>query len=97
MTQHFAAIVHRTEKWDHSIPPEQQPGFAGHLEYMGGLEKSGFIALAGLLTSTNDVLFVFHAESEAEVRERLAMDPWQRAGMVVVTRIEPLALRIGNL
>jgi hypothetical protein len=97
MTQHFAAIVHRTSKWDNSIPPEQQPGFAGHLEYMGGLEKSGFIVLAGLLTSTNDVLFVFRAESEAEVRERLAMDPWQRDGKVVLTRMEPLALRIGNL
>ena len=67
MKQHFAVIVQRTSKWDNSTPPEQQPGFPDHLAYMGGLEKSGAIALAGLMTSTNDVLFVFLAESEDEV------------------------------
>lgn len=97
MKQHFAVIVHRTSKWDHAIPAEQQPGFAGHLEYMGGLESSGIIALAGLLTSSNDVLFVFKAESEDEVRAVLAKDPWQRDGKVCIERIEQLALRIGNI
>ena len=97
MKQHFAVIVHRTSKWDQSISPEQQPGFAGHLQYMGGLENSGVIVLAGLMLTTNDVLFVFKAESEDEVRGLLAKDPWQREGRVCIDRIEPLALRIGNL
>jgi hypothetical protein len=97
MKQHFAVIVQRTSKWDNSTPPEQQPGFPDHLAYMGGLEKSGAIALAGLMTSTNDVLFVFLAESEDEVRDLLGKDPWQREGKVCIARIEQLALRIGNI
>jgi uncharacterized protein YciI len=92
----FAAIVHRTSKWDHSKSPEQQPGFSDHVAHMGGLEKNGAIALAGLMLPSNDVLFVFNAESEAEVRALFASDPWQRSGVVKVERIEELALRTAN-
>jgi len=95
--KHFAAIVHRTSKWDHSKSPEQQPGFGDHVAYMGGLEKNGIIALAGLMLPSNDVLFVFNAESEDEVRAHFSSDPWQRSGVVTVERIEELALRIANL
>jgi uncharacterized protein YciI len=92
----FAVIVHRTSKWDHSTPPEQQPGFGDHVAYMGGLEKGGAIALAGLMLPSNDVLFVLNAESEAEVRAHFASDPWQRSGVVRLERIEEVALRIAN-
>jgi len=94
--KHYAAIVHRTSKWDHSKSPEQQPGFADHLAYMGGLEKTGAIALAGLMLPSNDVLFVFNADSEAAVRAHFASDPWQRSGVVTIERIEELALRIAD-
>ena len=97
MTQLYAVIVKRTSKWDWSKPADQQPGFSGHLEYMGGLKESGFIALAGLLMSTEDVLFVFRGETEEDVRSRLGQDPWQRDGMVRIERIENLALSIGSL
>ena len=92
----FAVIVHRTSKWDHSKAPEQHEGFGEHVAYMGKLEKSGAIALAGLMLPSNDVLFVFNAESEADVRSLFASDPWQRSGVVRVERIEELALRIAN-
>jgi uncharacterized protein YciI len=93
----FAAIVHRTSKWDRSKPPEQQDGFADHVAYMGELETSGFIALAGLMSPSDDVLFVFRAESEEDVRARLASDPLQRSGSVTLERIEELALRVSRL
>lgn len=92
----FAVIVHRTSTWDRTKAPEQQAGFGDHVAHMGGLEKSGVIALAGLMLPSNDVLFVFNANSEAEVRSHFAADPWQRAGLVRVERIEELALRIAN-
>ena len=97
MKQHFAVIVHRTSKWDQSIPADQQSGFPKHLEFMGGLEKSGVIALAGLLTTSNDVLFILEAESEDEVRAIIGKDPWQQDGRVCIDRVEQLALRIGNI
>ena len=97
MDRLFAAIVHRTSKWDHSKSPEQQPGFADHVGYMGELEKSGVVALAGLMSPSNDVLFVIKAEGEADVRAHFASDPWQRSGVVRLERIEELALRIAKL
>ena len=97
MTQFYAVIVKRTSKWDWSKPADQQPGFSNHLAFMNGLKETGFIALAGLMMTTEDVLFIFRAESEDEVRERLGQDPWQRDGTVRIERIENLAVSIGNL
>lgn len=97
MPRLFAAIVRRTSKWDRSKPPMEQPGFDLHAAYMGGLEEDRFIVLAGLLTASEDVLFVFRADSEEEVRARLAEDPWQRDGLARLERIEELTLRIGDL
>ena len=93
MKRSFAAIVERTSKWDHSKPPQEQPGFAAHAEYMGGLQQEGLIVLAGLMLASNDVLFVLEAESREEVDDRLAQDPWRRDGYTRLGRLEELAIR----
>ena len=95
MNKTFVAIVKRTEAWDQSRPAHEQEGFAQHAAYMDGLEAEGFIAMAGLLQATSDVLFVFLAESEDEVRRRLALDPWQQAGRAALVRLEEAHFRIG--
>ena len=95
MKRTFAAIVQRASSWDHSKPPQEQPGFDNHVKYMGGLEAEGFITFAGLMKDSGDVLFVFHAESEAEIRSRLSQDPWQRDGHTRLARVEEILIRIG--
>jgi hypothetical protein len=95
MKKTFVALVERTEAWDHSLPADEQAGFAQHAAYMGSLEEEGFIAMAGLLQASNDVLFVFLAESEDEVRRRLALDPWQQDGHASLVRLEEAQFRIG--
>ena len=95
VTRTFAAIVERTSKWDPAKPPQAQDGFERHVKYMGSLEADGFIVLAGLMQKTNDVLFLFRAESEAEVRRRLAEDPWQQDGHARLVRLEELSVRTG--
>lgn len=95
MKRTFAAIVERTSKWDPGRPPQEQDGFDRHLAYMGTLEAEGFIVLAGLMQKTNDVLFLFRAESETEVRRRLAADPWQQDGHARLVRLEELSVRTG--
>ena len=64
-----------------------------HAGYMGGLEAEGFIALAGLMQASEDVLFIFRAESEGEVRTRMLQDPWQQEGRTRLVRLEELSLR----
>lgn len=95
MKRTFVALVQRASKWDASRPPQEQDGFGLHAKYMGALEAEGFIALAGLMPASGDVLFIFHADSEAEVRHRIGEDPWQQDGHVRLVRVEEIAIRIG--
>lgn len=95
MKKTFAAIVQRAGAWDHSRPPQEQDGFPDHARFVGGLEASGFIALAGLMQESSDVLFIFLADSEQEVRDRLSADPWQKDGHARLVRVEEIHIRIG--
>lgn len=92
----FAAFVHRADAWDHARPPQEQAGFPDHAKFVAELEASGFIAMAGLLQPSNDVLFVFRAESEEAVRRRMAQDPWQQDGHARLGRVEEVHFRIGS-
>ena len=64
MKRTFAAIVQRAGAWDPAKPPQEQSGFADHAAFVGTLEADGFIALAGLMVPSTDVLFIFLADSE---------------------------------
>jgi hypothetical protein len=91
----FAAIVQRTERWNASLPADRQEGFAGHARFVAELESTGFVALAGLLHDTNEVLFIFHARDAQEVRQRMSRDPWQQDGHTRLIRVEEIHIRIG--
>lgn len=91
----FAAFVHRAGAWDQARPPQEQPGFPDHAKFVAELESSGFIAMAGLMQPSNDVLFIFRAESEEAVRQRMAQDPWQKDGHARLGRVEEVHFRIG--
>ena len=91
----FAAFIHRSTAWDHSLPPQEQAGFPDHAKFVAELEASGFIAMAGLMQPSNDVLFIFRAASEEEIRQRLATDPWQKDGHARLGRVEEVLFRIG--
>jgi hypothetical protein len=91
----FAAIVQRTELWDPARQAQEQDGFAEHAAFVAGLEADGFIALAGLMVPSTDVLFIFLADSEQEIRDRLRHDPWQQDGHARLIRVEEIHIRIG--
>ena len=95
MKKAFVGVVQRTEAWDHSRAAHEQDGFAGHAAFMAGLEAEGLIHMAGLLAETSDILFVFVAESEEEIRAKLAQDPWQQDGHARLVRLEEAMFRIG--
>jgi uncharacterized protein YciI len=91
----FAAIVQRTELWDKTREAHEQDGFAGHAAFVAGLEADGFIALAGLMRPSDEVLFIFLADSEEEVRTRMRADPWQQDGHARLIRVEEILIRSG--
>lgn len=91
----FAAFVHRADAWDPARPPQEQDGFPDHAKFVAELEASGFIAMAGLMQPSSDVLFILRAESEQAVRQRFAQDPWQKDGHARLGRVEEVHFRIG--
>ena len=91
----FAAFVQRTERWDPSHEPMEQEGFPAHAAFVAELEADNFIALAGLMVPSAEVLFIFLADSEEEVRTRMSRDPWQKDGRVRLSRVEEIHIRIG--
>ena len=76
-----------------------QPDVADHAAFMNELADDGVVLCAGPLAGTENgrlrVLLVMEADSEREIRDRLAEDPWVRTDRLALTRIEPWQLMVG--
>jgi hypothetical protein len=64
---------------------------------MNALEADGFVVIGGPLEGTADVLLVIRANTENEIRSRLAQDPWSTQDLLRVSRVAPWTLRLGSL
>ncbi|HTU28856.1 MAG TPA: YciI family protein [Solirubrobacteraceae bacterium] len=88
----FALTLVHGSGWDDSLPIREQRAWEEHAAFMNGLVNDGFLVLGGPLGNGERTLHVIEAADEAEVRRRVAEDPWARAGMLEVGSIEPWAL-----
>jgi len=84
----FVIRVKRGGPWDFSRDMREQDGWDEHAGYMDDLFDSGFILFAGPLEGGREVMWIVNAESEAEIRARMAEDPWSANGMLRPERIE---------
>jgi uncharacterized protein YciI len=66
----------------------EQAGWDEHARFMDNLVAEGFVLLAGPLEGDREVLWVVEAESEDEIRQRMAEDPWATNGMLSPKAIE---------
>jgi hypothetical protein len=62
---------------------------------MNDLESSGFVVAGGPLEDTPYTFLAVRAQNEAEVRSRLAADPWEQSRMLETTRIVGWDLKLG--
>jgi hypothetical protein len=67
----------------------EQQGWDEHGEFMDALVADGFVVLGGPLGDGETVLLVVEALDEAEIRSRLAEDPWEPLRILTVERITP--------
>jgi uncharacterized protein YciI len=76
--------------WDHSRLRREQDGWDEHAAFMDKLVDEGFVILGGPVGEGDgeDALNVVNAESEDEIRRRLADDPWGE-DMLATKAIEP--------
>ena len=75
-------------KWDSSKPIREQAAWDAHASFMDSLVDEGFIVLGGPIDEGEQALLVVDATNEAEVRRRLAADPWNPMGMLSVGTVQ---------
>ncbi len=80
-------------KWDPARSLEQQEGWAAHAMFMNGLVDEGLVVLGGPLADEHRVVLAVEADSEDDVRETLARDPWSGTHLVIET-IERWTIRL---
>src|ERR1700730_5811071 len=97
MKRLFAVIRSRGPGWDPSRPLEGQRDWQGHAVFMNGLKAEGVVVLGGPLEGPPEVRLIIRAQDEAEIRARLAADPWSASGLLRIDRAVPWTLRLGSL
>ena len=88
MADYFLVTEVPGPAWDRSRPRREQDGWDEHAQFVDGLSREGLVVFGGPLgdPDAGPALLVFRAESEAEIRRRLADDPW----MDTILRIESI-------
>ena len=97
MAEYFLVTQVPGPAWDHSRPRREQDGWDEHAAFVDGLSNEGVVVFGGPLgdPAFGPALLVFHAESEAEIRRRLADDPWMDTILTVET-IQPWSIWVGT-
>jgi len=96
-TKLFAVMLVRGAAYQHAQPLEKQVEWDAHAKFMDSLVDEGLVRLGGPLEGTSEVLLIFRAQSQDEIRQRLAPDPWHRMRLLEISRILPWTLRLGTL
>jgi uncharacterized protein YciI len=96
---YFAVIREAGPGWRDGTGTLQQPGAADHAAFMNALANDGLVLFAGPLAGSEHgrlrALLITDAQSEADIQQRLADDPWTRSEQLQVTSIEPWNLFVG--
>jgi uncharacterized protein YciI len=76
--------------WDHSRPRREQAGWDEHAAFMDALVDEGFVVLGGPIGDGDgeNTLLVIDGEDEAQVRGRLAEDPWPQ-DLLTIESVRP--------
>jgi len=87
-------MLHRSgPEWDPSKTLEEQSDWTRHAEFMDALLGAGFIVVGGPLADGVRVVHVVEAESEENVRDTFALDPWAESHLVVAS-VDPMTIRL---
>ena len=97
MKRVFAVVRRRGPAWDDSRSLEEQRNWDLHARFMDALAAERFVLLGGPLEGTAKVLLIIRAEDEAEIRRRLAEDPWTQSDQLRIADLRPWTLRLGQL
>lgn len=89
----FVVLRRHGPDWDPALALEQQAGWDAHALFMDALVDRGFVVLGGPLGDEARIVLAVEAESEQEVRDTLAEDPWSD-GHLIVDSIDAWTIRL---
>ena len=85
----FVLTMVNGPRYDRSRQRREQVGWDEHASFMDGLAEAGFVVLGGPIGDGEQVMVVVEAADEAEVRARLAADPWAPLGILEIGEVRP--------
>jgi uncharacterized protein YciI len=88
----YVVTLEKGPTWDDARGRREQDGWDEHAAFMDRLVDEGFVLLGGPLGDGERVLLVVEAADEAELRARLAEDPWEPMGLLRTGQVEPWSL-----
>ena len=95
----FAITREAGPGWTDGKSAFEQSGVNGHAAFMNDLANEGVVLFAGPLAGTEQgrirVLLIADADSETDIHQRLAADPWVLTQHLVTTSVEPWILLTG--
>jgi uncharacterized protein YciI len=88
MSNNYMIISTAGPHRDHSKSTREQPYWDEHAAFIDDLIDDGFAFLGGPLVDEGGAVLVVRAESEEDVRERMADDPWYTNGILRMVSIK---------
>ena len=90
MADYYLVEQVRGPDWDPSRRRREQAGFDEHAAFMDALTEEGVVVLGGPVGDVDGetALLVVDVDSEAEIRARLAGDPWANK-ILTIASVEP--------
>ena len=85
---YYVLRLERGGPWDWSCDMRELDGWDEHARFMDDLVDKGSIILGGPLEGDRETMHIIAADSEHEVRDLFASDPWWLNGMLRPVRIE---------
>jgi hypothetical protein len=94
---YYAVMRDHGENWNGALPMRQQEQWDEHARFMEALVDDSFIVLGGMIGEGQTTLLIIRAGSEAEIRSRLADDPWTRLDLLRITRVDRWEILLGAI
>jgi uncharacterized protein YciI len=87
---HYVVRSEQGPAWNPDRPLREQPLWTEHAAYINSLLSADRMLLGGPIGDGKPyrAMVILLAGGEAEVRERLAQDPWYRAGVLRLVSVE---------
>jgi uncharacterized protein YciI len=95
-TQRVLVIFKAGPAW-RSGPPEEQPGWDAHAEFVDGLREQGTFVMGGPFSDYSGSVNLLEGLTAAEATELIAADPFVENGVFVVDSIRDWTVYVDEL